>query len=81
MQDCGLDDLVFGVGQLVEFLSSGTTLMPGTCILTGTPAGVGFGHEPKEFLREGDEFRVEILPGIGTLGTRFEDVSIRLRGC
>jgi 2-keto-4-pentenoate hydratase/2-oxohepta-3-ene-1,7-dioic acid hydratase in catechol pathway len=41
--------------------------------LTGTPAGVGFGYSPKEYLREGDEFAVEILPHIGTLVTKFEN--------
>lgn len=42
--------------------------------MTGTPAGVGVGCSPKEFLHEGDEFAVEIQPHIGTLITRFEDV-------
>ncbi|KAL5318971.1 hypothetical protein ACEPPN_014039 [Leptodophora sp. 'Broadleaf-Isolate-01'] len=72
MQDCGLDDLIFSVPKIVSFLSQGTTLNPGTIILTGTPAGVGFGFSPKEYLHEGDEFAVEILPYIGTLVTKFE---------
>ncbi|KAF8857963.1 hypothetical protein BDZ45DRAFT_622924 [Acephala macrosclerotiorum] len=72
MQDCGLDDLIFSVPRIVSFLSQGTTLNPGTIILTGTPAGVGFSFDPKEYLREGDEFAVEILPHIGTLVTKFE---------
>jgi 2-keto-4-pentenoate hydratase/2-oxohepta-3-ene-1,7-dioic acid hydratase in catechol pathway len=57
----------------VSFLSQGTTLQPGTIILTGTPAGVGFAFSPKEYLREGDEFAVQILPYIGTLVTKFEN--------
>jgi len=48
-------------------------LLPGTIILTGTPAGVGAGFDPKEYLKEGDEFAVEILPYIGTLVTKFEN--------
>jgi 2-keto-4-pentenoate hydratase/2-oxohepta-3-ene-1,7-dioic acid hydratase in catechol pathway len=56
----------------VSFLSQGTTLLPGTIILTGTPAGVGNSFEPKEYLREGDTFAVEISPYIGTLMTKFE---------
>ena len=40
---------------------------PGTIILTGTPAGVGFGYDPKEYLRDGDEFAVEVSGGVGTL--------------
>ena len=35
--------------------------------MTGTPAGVGLGCEPKEFLRDGDEFAVEVSPRVGTL--------------
>lgn len=66
-------DLIFSVPKIVSFLSRGTTLLPGTIILTGTPAGVGFGYDPKEYLREGDEFAVEILPYIGTLVTKFEN--------
>jgi 2-keto-4-pentenoate hydratase/2-oxohepta-3-ene-1,7-dioic acid hydratase in catechol pathway len=64
--------LIFSVPKIVSFLSQGTTLPPGTIILTGTPAGVGFSFSPKEYLRHGDEFQVEILPHIGTLMTRFE---------
>ncbi|KFY78556.1 hypothetical protein V499_02300 [Pseudogymnoascus sp. VKM F-103] len=71
LQDCGTDDLIFSVAKIVSFLSQGTTLKPGTVILTGTPAGVGHGFSPKEYLRDGDEFSVEILPGIGTLTTAF----------
>jgi len=66
-------DLIFSVPKVVSFLSQGTTLLPGTIILTGTPAGVGFSYSPKEYLREGDEFAVEILPYIGTLVTKFEN--------
>ncbi|KAH8597867.1 hypothetical protein B0O99DRAFT_617003 [Bisporella sp. PMI_857] len=73
MQECGCDDLIFSVPQIVSFLSQGTTLPAGTIILTGTPAGVGFSYSPKEYLREGDEFAVEILPHIGTLVTKFEN--------
>jgi len=72
LQDCGIDDLIFSVPKIVSFLSQGTTLPSGTIILTGTPAGVGFGFDPKEYLRDGDQFAVEILPHIGTLVTKFE---------
>ncbi|KAF5644081.1 bifunctional 4-hydroxyphenylacetate degradation enzyme [Fusarium sp. NRRL 52700] len=73
MQDCSLDDLIFSVPKLVSFLSQGTTLPAGTIIITGTPAGVGMGRKPKETLSHGDEFRVEILPHIGTLVNTFEN--------
>ena len=52
-------DLVFGVAELVAFISSVMTLLPGDVILTGTPAGVG----P---LLPGDHVEVEI-EGIGAL--------------
>ncbi len=52
-------DMVFGVNQLVAFISSIMTLLPGDVILTGTPAGVG----P---LSPGDIVKVTI-EGLGTL--------------
>ncbi|KAI9376189.1 hypothetical protein BJX61DRAFT_531024 [Aspergillus egyptiacus] len=73
MQDCSLSDLIFTVPKLVSFLSQGTTLPAGTVILTGTPAGVGAARTPREFLRAGDEFFVEVGPGVGTLVSRFEN--------
>ncbi|KAI5461276.1 hypothetical protein BGZ63DRAFT_231231 [Mariannaea sp. PMI_226] len=73
LQDCSINDLIFSVPKLVSFLSQSTTLPPGTVIITGTPAGVGLGRTPKETLRDGDEFAVEILPHIGTLVNVFEN--------
>ncbi|KAJ9134264.1 Fumarylacetoacetate hydrolase family protein [Pleurostoma richardsiae] len=73
LQDCGLDDLIFSIPKLVSFLSQGTTLPPGTLIITGTPAGVGTGRSPKVTLRDGDEFAVEIQPHIGTLINSFKN--------
>lgn len=34
------------VAEIIAFLSEGTTLLPGTVILTGTPEGVGFTRDP-----------------------------------
>lgn len=73
MQDCGTSDLIFSIAKLVSFLSQGTTLPAGTVIITGTPAGVGAGKEPKVTVKAGDEFAVEILPHIGTLINVFEN--------
>ncbi|KAB8233487.1 hypothetical protein ETB97_000677 [Aspergillus alliaceus] len=73
LQDCPLTDLIFNVPKLVSFLSQGTTLPAGTIILTGTPPGVGAAKDPKDFLKEGDEFAVELLPHVGTLVTTFEN--------
>ena len=60
MQDGTTSDMIFSVAQLVSFLSTGMTLMPGDIIATGTPAGVGFARDPKVFLKPGDEVTIEI---------------------
>ncbi|KAL2854423.1 hypothetical protein BJY01DRAFT_205133 [Aspergillus pseudoustus] len=73
MQDCGLTDLIFSVPKLISFVSQGTTLPAGTIILTGTPPGVGAAKKPQEFIRAGDEFRVELLPLVGTLINQIEE--------
>jgi len=54
------DDMIYPVADLVAWLSIGQTLRPGTVIATGTPAGVGYAREPKEFLRPGDVMITEI---------------------
>jgi len=56
----------------VSFLSQGTTLPPGTLIITGTPAGIGMARKPPAYLHDGDEYSIEILPYIGTLTTIFK---------
>lgn len=73
MQDCGIDELIFGIPKLISFLSQSTTLPAGTVIVTGTPAGVGLNRDPKGTLKAGDEFTVEILPYIGSLVNKFVD--------
>ncbi|KAJ5761047.1 hypothetical protein N7520_008203 [Penicillium odoratum] len=72
MQDCPLTDLIFSVPQLISFISQGTTLRAGTIILTGTPPGVGAAKNPKQFIKAGDEFAVELLPHVGTLINKIE---------
>ena len=66
MQDWTTSDMIFDVPALIEFLSQGTTLLPGTVILTGTPQGVGFARKPPVVLRDGDEVTIEV-EGIGRL--------------
>jgi 2-keto-4-pentenoate hydratase/2-oxohepta-3-ene-1,7-dioic acid hydratase in catechol pathway len=55
-------DMVFGVAELIEFITAFTTLLPGDVVLTGTPSGVGK-------VEPGDLMEVEI-DGIGTLTNR-----------
>jgi 2-keto-4-pentenoate hydratase/2-oxohepta-3-ene-1,7-dioic acid hydratase in catechol pathway len=66
MQDSGTSDMIFDVPTLIESLSSTMTLRPGTVLLTGTPAGVGFARNPPVWLKAGDRVRVDIQ-GIGIL--------------
>ncbi|MBT9502824.1 MAG: fumarylacetoacetate hydrolase family protein [Burkholderiaceae bacterium] len=56
--------MVFGVAQLVSYISRFMTLYPGDLISTGTPPGVGMGHKPPLFLQPGDEMRLGIA-GLG----------------
>ncbi|NBX25496.1 MAG: fumarylacetoacetate hydrolase family protein [Planctomycetes bacterium] len=64
MQDAGTGLMFHGVGRLIAMLSRGTTLLEGTIILTGSPAGVGSARTPPVFLKHGDTIEVEI-EGVG----------------
>jgi 2,4-didehydro-3-deoxy-L-rhamnonate hydrolase len=66
MQDSTTANMVFGVAQIVAFVSQAITLEPGDLILTGTPAGVGVFRDPPILLAPGDEITVEI-DGVGVL--------------
>lgn len=71
-QNSDTADLCFGVKKLVSFLSTGQTLQAGTCIMTGTPGGVGIGMKPEpKYLKDGDEVAVEI-EGIGRVVTTMQ---------
>lgn len=67
LQDSNTDQLIFGVPQLIEFISQTITLEPGDVIATGTPSGVGFARKPPVFLKPGDEMEV-LIEGMGGLG-------------
>jgi 2-keto-4-pentenoate hydratase/2-oxohepta-3-ene-1,7-dioic acid hydratase in catechol pathway len=60
MQDGNTRDLIFGVPALLGYLSRQFTLVPGTVVATGTPAGVGFGRTPQRWLRDGDVVDVQV---------------------
>ena len=66
MQDANTDDLVFGVARLIEYYSQFYRFLPGDCITTGSPSGVGYGRNPKLFMKAGDTIEVEV-EGIGVL--------------
>jgi acylpyruvate hydrolase len=65
-QDSNTSDLIFGVPEIVAFISETITLEPGDLILTGTPSGVGMYFDPPRFLGSGDVVRIEI-EGLGVI--------------
>jgi 2-keto-4-pentenoate hydratase/2-oxohepta-3-ene-1,7-dioic acid hydratase in catechol pathway len=62
-QDGTTADLIFNVPTLISYVSQFMTLLPGDVISTGTPAGVGLGMKPTQFLKAGDviEYGIEGL--------------------
>ncbi len=72
MQRSSTSMMMFPVVTLVAEITRGTTLLPGTVILTGTPAGVGFARKPPRFLKDGDVVEVGIS-GLGTLTSRVRE--------
>ncbi len=66
MQDESTADMIFDVPTLISELSRGTTLLPGTVILTGTPSGVGTARKPPVYLKAGDVVEVQI-GGVGVV--------------
>lgn len=65
----GLDDLLFKIPDLIEYISTFTELLPGDVIATGTPGGVGAFREPPLWMKAGDLVEVEIS-AIGVLRNR-----------
>ncbi len=66
MQDTHTSDMIFTVAEIIAYLSTGMTLLPGSVILTGTPSGVGYTRNPPVFLKSGDVVAVS-SEVIGTL--------------
>ncbi|MFE3781784.1 fumarylacetoacetate hydrolase family protein [Amycolatopsis sp. NPDC059090] len=65
VQDSSTKDMVFGVAEIIHYLSQFMVLRPGDLINTGTPEGVALGQpEPKPYLRAGDVVELEI-DGLG----------------
>ena len=65
MQDGTTANLIFNIPFLVAYTSRFMTLLPGDIISTGTPAGVGMGMKPSQYLRPGDTVELGI-DGLGT---------------
>ncbi|CAN5383576.1 fumarylacetoacetate hydrolase family protein [soil metagenome] len=58
-------DFIFGIPHLVSYISNFMTLHPGDVISTGTPAGVGLGFKPPQYLKPDDVVELGI-EGLGS---------------
>lgn len=65
-QDGNTSDLIFNIPFLISYLSQFMSLHPGDIISTGTPAGVGLGFDPPQYLKPGDEVELGI-EGLGSM--------------
>ena len=64
-QESNTKQMIFGVAEIVHYLSQFMVLHPGDVINTGTPSGVALGYpEPRPYLRAGDIVELEIS-GLG----------------
>ena len=70
MQEGNTSNLIFGVDQIISYLSQFMSLLSGDVMSTGTPAGVGMGMDPEVYLKPGDV--VEL--GIDGLGSSKQNV-------
>jgi acylpyruvate hydrolase len=64
VQTADTGDLMFAPAELVSYISTIVTLMPGDLIATGTPGGVGHARKPPEYLEDGSRV-VTRIDGIG----------------
>jgi acylpyruvate hydrolase len=69
MQESSTGQLVFSVAQIIAYVSSIITLMPGDLIATGTPSGVGALRTPPRYLSAGSVVKCSI-EGLGSQTTR-----------
>ena len=65
--------MLFNINDLIEDLSTVFTLEPGDIIATGTPAGVGAGRNPQEWLNDGDVVEATV-EGIGTIVNTVKEI-------
>jgi 2-keto-4-pentenoate hydratase/2-oxohepta-3-ene-1,7-dioic acid hydratase in catechol pathway len=69
MQSTKTDDLIFKIPAQIAYFSKWFKFSPGDVVTTGSPSGVGFGRNPKVFMKAGDTVEVE-LEGVGKLSNR-----------
>ncbi len=71
--------MLFNINDLIEDLSTVFTLEPGDIIATGTPAGVGAGRNPQEWMWDGDVVEATV-EGIGTLTNTVKELTPEAEG-
>lgn len=71
-QQAGIDDLAFGIPEIIAYASTVIKLLPGDVIATGTPGGVGRFREPQLYLEPGMTAEVEVT-GVGVLSNGIVD--------
>ena len=69
MQSGRTSDMIFGVPELIAYLSARCTLEAGDLLFTGTPHGVGSTRTPRRYLHPGEEI-VSTIEGLGTMRNR-----------
>jgi 2-keto-4-pentenoate hydratase/2-oxohepta-3-ene-1,7-dioic acid hydratase in catechol pathway len=69
-QQSNTSDMIFGVAEIISYMSRFMALQPGDIIATGTPEGVGLGHKPPLFLKPGDVMEL----GVEGLGSQKQEV-------
>ena len=71
MQSTSTNDLIFKLPKIIAYFSQWYRFQAGDIVTTGSPAGVGFGRDPKLFMKPGDEIEIEIEK-IGILSNTIE---------
>jgi 2-keto-4-pentenoate hydratase/2-oxohepta-3-ene-1,7-dioic acid hydratase in catechol pathway len=66
VQDALASDMIFSIPEIIVYLSTFTTLLPGDVIATGTPGGVGAKRTPPLWMKAGDVVEIEVA-GVGIL--------------
>jgi 2-keto-4-pentenoate hydratase/2-oxohepta-3-ene-1,7-dioic acid hydratase in catechol pathway len=74
VQHSGVDDLIFDVPAIINYVSAAFELVPGDIIATGTPHGVALGMKPPVWMKPGDDLEIEISK-IGVLRNRVVDAA------
>lgn len=72
VQSDNTGNMIHKVAELIEYISTFTSLMPGDVIITGSPGGVGKKRNPPLFMKAGDRIEVEI-ENIGHLSNLIVD--------